>query len=78
MNLFAPIGQISYAFYVIHLPVMELLYRYFPWQGTVWSYTLRLVIWFGVSIALSILLERVLQPIFRAKLSPILLPKSHA
>ncbi|MBW4444615.1 MAG: acyltransferase [Plectolyngbya sp. WJT66-NPBG17] len=75
-NIFAPMGQISYAFYVIHLPVMHGIYQYFPLEGTIWSYSLRVLTWFGVSIGLSILLERVLQPMIRAKLSPLLIPKS--
>lgn len=72
LKIFAPIGQISYAFYVIHLPVMEAIQQFFPIQGTLWSYSLRLIIWFGLSIGLSILLERILQPMIRKKLTPLL------
>lgn len=53
--------------------MMEAIQQFFPIQGTLWSYLLRLIIWFGLSIGLSILLERILQPMIRKKLTPLLI-----
>jgi peptidoglycan/LPS O-acetylase OafA/YrhL len=78
LHLFASAGQISYAFYVVHVPVRDWIYQSFPLQGTLYSYGLRLLVWLGLSIGISILLERILQPKIRAQLSPLLLPKSSA
>jgi peptidoglycan/LPS O-acetylase OafA/YrhL len=58
----APIGRISYAFYILHMPMMKLVHDYFPYQGTIWSFSLRLMVWFLLTIGASIVLELVMQP----------------
>jgi peptidoglycan/LPS O-acetylase OafA/YrhL len=55
-------GRISYAFYLLHTPIAILMYKYFPWQGTVLSFSLGLLIWLVITISLSSFLELVIQP----------------
>jgi peptidoglycan/LPS O-acetylase OafA/YrhL len=64
----APIGRISYAFYILHMPMMKLVHDYFPYQGTIWSFSLRLLVWFLITIGVSMLLELVMQPAVKRKL----------
>ncbi|MBD2491106.1 acyltransferase [Aulosira sp. FACHB-615] len=70
----APVGKISYALYILHVPIMKLIHDYFPWQGTWWSFSLRFIVWLLITVAISIFLELVLQPIIKTKLSRLLLP----
>jgi peptidoglycan/LPS O-acetylase OafA/YrhL len=55
-------GRISYAFYLLHTPIAILMYKYFPWQGTVFSFSLGLLIWLCITVLLSAFLELVIQP----------------
>ncbi|GAX45743.1 acyltransferase 3 [Tolypothrix sp. NIES-4075] len=55
-------GRISYAFYLLHMPMAILMYKYFPWQGSVFSFSLGLFIWLAIAISLSSFLELVIQP----------------
>jgi peptidoglycan/LPS O-acetylase OafA/YrhL len=55
-------GRISYAFYLLHTPIAILMYKYFPWQGTVLSFSLGLLIWLCITILLSAFLELIIQP----------------
>lgn len=58
----APLGSISYAFYILHMPFIFLIHDYFPWQGTAWSFLLGLLAWFLITLAASSLLELAMQP----------------
>ncbi|MEB3178123.1 MAG: acyltransferase [Nostocaceae cyanobacterium] len=55
-------GSISYAFYLLHMPIEILMHKYFPWQGTVFTFSLGLLIWLVITISLSTFLELVIQP----------------
>jgi len=55
-------GSISYAFYLLHMPIAILMHKYFPWQGTVLTFSLGLLIWLVIAISLSSFLELVIQP----------------
>jgi peptidoglycan/LPS O-acetylase OafA/YrhL len=63
--VFAFIGSISYGIYVLHMPIMHLVSNYFPWSGSPWSFTLRLVVWGALTIGLSYWLELTIQPILK-------------
>jgi len=56
------LGRISYAFYLLHMPIAILMHKYFPWQGTGFSFSLGLLIWLCITILLSSFLELVMQP----------------
>lgn len=71
----APMGQISYAFYILHMPIMKLIYDYFPWQGTLWSFSLRFLVWLSITVGISIFLDLVVQPMIKIQLSRLLLPR---
>jgi peptidoglycan/LPS O-acetylase OafA/YrhL len=66
-------GSISYAFYLLHMPIEILMRKYFPWQGTVLTFSLGLLIWLAISISLSSFLELVIQPKIKYYLSTSLL-----
>lgn len=55
-------GRISYAFYLLHMPIAILMRKYFPWQGTALSFCLGLLIWLVITISLSSFLEILIQP----------------
>ncbi|MBW4593246.1 MAG: acyltransferase [Brasilonema angustatum HA4187-MV1] len=63
-------GRISYAFYLLHMPIAILMHKYFPWQGTVLSFLLGLLIWLVITISLSSFLELVIQPKIKYYFSP--------
>jgi len=65
LNYLAPIGRISYAIYLLHMPVMHLVHDYFPIQGTLSSFSLRLLVWFLITVAAASLLDLVMQPIIK-------------
>lgn len=77
LKLLAPFGVISYAFYVLHMPMMVLIQRIPFWQGTIGSYSLRLVLWFLIVLTMSILLERSMQPAIKHWFSSKSLLKSY-
>ncbi|HEY4990091.1 MAG TPA: acyltransferase [Opitutaceae bacterium] len=59
---FAWLGGISYAFYVLHFPLLY-VFKYAPFpQTTVFGFVARLVSWAAATMALSWLLEKRLQP----------------
>jgi peptidoglycan/LPS O-acetylase OafA/YrhL len=62
LSFFAPLGKISYAFYVVHLPLMYLIQDNFPITGTPLSFFSRLIVWLSTVTILSIVLERYMQP----------------
>ncbi len=62
LAVFAYLGSISYAFYILHMPVMHWLHSYFPFSGSVWSFSVRLLVWFLITVGASSLLELVMQP----------------
>jgi peptidoglycan/LPS O-acetylase OafA/YrhL len=66
-------GRISYAFYLLHMPMAILMHKYFPWQGTILSFLLGLLIWFVITILLSSFIELVIQPRIKYYLSKYLL-----
>ncbi len=66
-------GRISYAFYLLHMPIAILMNKYFPWQGTVLSFWLGLLIWLVITILLSSFLELFIQPSIKYYLSTFLL-----
>ena len=65
LNYAAPLGSISYAFYLLHTPMIYLVHDRFFLQGTVWSFWLRLSIWFVITASVSAWLEFFLQPVLR-------------
>jgi peptidoglycan/LPS O-acetylase OafA/YrhL len=73
----AGIGRISYAFYILHMPVMQLIHDHFPYQGTSWSFVIRLLVWFATTIGASMLLELVMQPAIKQFLSKRLLANAY-
>ncbi len=66
-------GRISYAFYLLHMPIAILMNKYLPWQGTGLSFLLGLLIWIMITISLSSFLELVIQPKIKSYLSRYLL-----
>lgn len=56
------LGSISYAFYVLHMPILYLIHDYFPLSGSWFSFILRFIIWFCTTIGISSILELVIQP----------------
>ncbi|MBD2452898.1 acyltransferase [Nostoc sp. FACHB-87] len=69
----APMGQISYTFYILHMPIIKLIHDYFPWQGTLWSFCLRFLLWSSITVGISIFLDLVMQPVIKNRLSRLLL-----
>jgi peptidoglycan/LPS O-acetylase OafA/YrhL len=65
LSFVAPLGKISYAFYVIHLPLGYWIQSIFPIEGTPLSFLLRLIVWPTITIMISILLERYMQPMVK-------------
>jgi peptidoglycan/LPS O-acetylase OafA/YrhL len=59
---FRVLGSISYAFYLIHTPLLFFIRDFSPFSGNIFTYCVRLIIWLAISIAASILLELVMQP----------------
>jgi peptidoglycan/LPS O-acetylase OafA/YrhL len=58
-------GSISYGLYVLHVPMMILVKNYFPWGGSLLSFTTRLAIWILLTVGLSYLLELKMQPLLK-------------
>ncbi|PZU93771.1 MAG: hypothetical protein DCE90_15890 [Pseudanabaena sp.] len=58
-------GSISYGVYVLHMPIMNFM-SYVPFfSGSVFSFIVRVLIWAGLTIGISYLLELKLQPIIK-------------
>jgi peptidoglycan/LPS O-acetylase OafA/YrhL len=60
--VFSPLGSISYAFYLIHTPLLFFIRDYSPFSGNIFTYCVRLVIWLLISIVASVFLEMHMQP----------------
>jgi peptidoglycan/LPS O-acetylase OafA/YrhL len=61
------VGGVSYALYVLHMPMMLLIARYLPVEG---HYYLRVALVFALSLGVGYVLERVLQPRIKRWLLP--------
>lgn len=68
LQRFAGMGRISYAFYVVHFPLLFLVQRLPLPSGTIPSYMLRIGLWAVLSIILSWGLERQFQPWIKSRL----------
>ena len=62
-------GSVSYAFYVLHMPTARLINQYTDYQGTVVTFSIRLILWFLITVIASALLELVIQPHIKSRLS---------
>lgn len=68
LRAFAWFGGISYAFYVVHYPLLYLV-RLAPFpDATLAGFVARLVVWVAATLGLSWFLERRFQPFVRARL----------
>ncbi len=61
------LGSISYAIYVIHYPILYTLSKIKVFTGTTLSYFIRVLIFTGIVILISFLLEKKLQPLIKKK-----------
>ncbi len=55
-------GSISYAFYVLHMPMMYFIHNYFPLTGSLPSFIIRGITWFFLTTFVCIILELFIQP----------------
>jgi peptidoglycan/LPS O-acetylase OafA/YrhL len=55
-------GGISYAIYAIHLPILLLFRKTSEFSGNGLTFTVRLFIYFAIILAMSYLLEKIIQP----------------
>ena len=62
MNKLTGVGKMSYAIYLLHIPVAMLIKKTVFIQDQTIGVTVKYVLWFTVTFALSYLLERVMQP----------------
>ncbi|WP_375416477.1 acyltransferase family protein [uncultured Hymenobacter sp.] len=60
------VGSISYALYVFHIPVLLLFNRITFFSGSLASFGIRVVLYFGFTTLVAYLLEDKLQPLVRA------------
>jgi peptidoglycan/LPS O-acetylase OafA/YrhL len=67
---FAALGRISYAFYVVHFPLLLVVQRSGLPGGTLFFYFVRVAVWAGVALTLAWLLELRFQPWIKARLHP--------
>jgi peptidoglycan/LPS O-acetylase OafA/YrhL len=67
---FAWFGGISYAFYVVHFPLLYFVQRLPLPAASVLGFAMRLPIWVALTLGLSWLLERRFQPWIKARLLP--------
>ena len=63
------VGSISYAFYVLHMPIAYLVNRYTSYQGTFTTFLTRLILWFLITVMAAALLELVIQPYIKSRLN---------
>nr|MBK9650469.1 acyltransferase [Bacteroidota bacterium] len=59
------LGNISYAIYIIHIPVMFALGQITILSGSVYTFIIRAIIFIGLTIWISYLLEKKLQPVIK-------------
>lgn len=68
---FAPFGSISYAFYVVHFPLLFVVgASALPAHGAT-GFVLRLAVWAGLAVGLAWVLERHVQPWLKPRLLPV-------
>lgn len=60
------LGELSYGIYLVHFPLLFLFNRFRVFSGTGLTFAVRLVLFLTLTLTLSYLLERVLQPRLRA------------
>ncbi len=61
LKIFAPLGKISYAFYILHFPMLFVVQRLPLPGGSFSGYAMRVAIWLILTIGSAWLLERVFQ-----------------
>ena len=62
MNKLTGVGKISYAIYLLHVPVGMLIHKTVFIQDRTTEIIVKYILWFSLTFALSYLLERVMQP----------------
>jgi peptidoglycan/LPS O-acetylase OafA/YrhL len=70
LRRFASLGKVSYAFYLVHFPLLFVVQRSSLPSGTYGAYFLRLGVWAVISLTLACLLELHLQPWIKRRLTP--------
>jgi peptidoglycan/LPS O-acetylase OafA/YrhL len=71
------LGSLSYGIYLVHYPLLLLLHQLPLLSGTKWSFSLRFALLLLLTIGLSYVLEKQLQPYLRARFfkpKPVLTP----
>lgn len=63
------VGQISYALYLFHMPLAYVITTNISGEGNGYYYWMKFCIWMGLTVALSYLAEKVLQPKIKTFLS---------
>ena len=66
---FGGLGSISYAFYVVHFPLLFIVQRSPLPSGTIPAYFLRIGVWAGLALSLAWLLEQRFQPWIKTRLT---------
>ncbi len=70
MKIGAKLGQLSYGMYLAHFPLLFLFTHFRAFSGTGLTFAVRVVVFLGMTLALSYWLERVLQPRLKALFFP--------
>lgn len=65
---FVGLGRISYAFYVVHFPLLFVVQRLPLPGGTIPAYFVRMLVWAALALSLAWFLERRFQPWIKARL----------
>lgn len=60
------LGGISYAIYLFNWPLMIIIGKYYPYNSTMSAYIQKFIVWMILTIILSFVAERVMQPKIRA------------
>jgi peptidoglycan/LPS O-acetylase OafA/YrhL len=66
------LGALSYAVYLVHFPLIVLFSRIHTFSGTATTFTVRIILLFGLTIGISYWLEKVMQPRIKAFFFPTL------
>jgi len=66
---FGGLGSISYAFYLVHFPLLFIVQRSPLPSGTIPAYFLRIGVWAGLALSLAWFLEQRFQPWIKARLT---------